>query len=777
LETQVTIVFEKASYEDLKQRIKELEKAEENREQAEAALQKSRKELRLFIDSTPDLYFLKDRAGRYLMVNSANARFFGRTESEILGKTDFELMSQEAAEGCVATDAQAMKEQNAVIGLETVGDRIYETRKIPVISHDEVVGVAGVIRDVTEHKRTEHMLRESERRLRQIIEFLPDATFVINIEGEVTAWNHAMQSLTRIKASDMLGKSDFLYAVPFYGKPRPILIDMVIRQDRELASSYVSFHREGDRLFADVYFADFMGRGPTWLWVTASPLYSPDGEVVGAIESIRDITTQKQAEEALRESEEKYRTLIENANEAIFVAQEGKLVFVNPITTEMIGYCAEELFASPFVQFIHPEDRQRVLDRHVKRMKGEMPSYPYSFRVIQKDGAIKWGELNAVVIEWEGKPATLNFMNDITERKQSEKERERLQAQLNQAQKMESVGRLAGGVAHDFNNMLGVILGHTNMAMEYLDPAQPLYSDLDEIGKAAKRSAELVKQLLAFARKQTISPKVLNLNDTVEGMLKMIRRLIGENIQLLWHPGADLWPVNMDPVQINQILANLCVNAKDAISGVGKVIIETQNAVLDLYYCSEHAGAVPGEYTLLSVSDNGCGMDGEILDKLFEPFFTTKEVGKGTGLGLPTVYGIVKQNKGYIYAYSEPGDGTTFKIYIPRHVGEGEETQTQFLHESLEGGGETVLLVEDEPILLRMGKRILESLGYKVFPAETPAEALKTAKRHGSEIRLLITDVIMPEMNGPALAQKLSASCPCLKCLFMSGYTADVIAH
>ncbi|HDR15267.1 MAG TPA: PAS domain S-box protein [Desulfobacteraceae bacterium] len=628
-----------------------------------------------------------------------------------------------------------------------------------------------------ERKRTEYMLGESERRLRQIIEFLPDATFVIDIEGKVTAWNHAMQSLTGIKACDIVGKGDFFYAVPFYGKPRPVLIDMVITQNQEMASSYVSFRKEEDRLISETYLYDFMGCGPTWLWNTASPLYNPEGQIVGAIESIRDITKRKQAEEALRESEEKYRTLIENANEAIFVAQDGRLVFVNPITALMIGYCPEELSARPFVELIHPEDREMVLNQHVRRMRGEMLSHPYSFRIIHKDGSIKWGELNAVLINWDGKPATLNFMNDITERRRSEQEQEKLQAQLAQAQKMESVGRLAGGVAHDFNNMLAVILGYAEMAMEHLDPVQPVYSGLEEIRKASQRSADLVKQLLAFARKQAIVPKVLNLNDTVEGMLKMIRRLIGENIQLLWHPGADLWPVNMDPTQIDQILANLCVNARDAISGAGKVSIETNNVSLDAYYCSEHAGAVPGDYVLLGVGDNGCGMDGEILDKLFEPFFTTKEVGKGTGLGLPPVYGIVKQNKGYIYAYSEPGQGSIFKIYIPRYFGQGEETQKQAPDESFKGGNETVLLVEDEPILLEMGKKILEKLGYKVFPAETSAEALKTAGKHQGDIHLLITDVIMPEMNGPALAEKLSASYPDLKCLFMSGYTADVIAH
>ncbi len=250
-----------------------------------------------------------------------------------------------------------------------------------------------------------------------------------------------------------------------------------------------------------------------------------------------------------------------------------------------------------------------------------------------------------------------------------------LESQLRQAQKMESVGRLAGGVAHDFNNMLGVIIGHTELALEQMDPAQPLFTSMQEIRKAALRSADLTRQLLAFARKQTVAPKVLDLNETVEGMLKMLRRLIGEDIDLVWLPDSDLWPVKMDPSQIDQILANLCVNARDAIEGVGKITIETHKVTFDEAYCADHSGFIPGDFVMLAVSDDGQGMDKETLDKIFEPFFTTKGIGKGTGLGLATVYGIVKQNNGFINVYSEPGQGTTFKIYLPRHAAETEQME------------------------------------------------------------------------------------------------------
>jgi CheY-like chemotaxis protein len=346
-----------------------------------------------------------------------------------------------------------------------------------------------------------------------------------------------------------------------------------------------------------------------------------------------------------------------------------------------------------------------------------------------------------------------------------------------QAQKMESVGRLAGGVAHDFNNMLTAILGHAQLAMMKCTPSAPIHPHLEGIEEAALRSADFVRQLLAFARKQTVAPKVLDLNDSVAGMLKMLLRLIGEDIDLVWMPGAGLWPVKIDPSQIDQLLANLCVNARDAIAGVGKVTIETEKIAFDEAYCAIHPGFSCGEYVMLAVSDDGCGMSKGVLDHLFEPFFTTKEVGKGTGLGLATVYGIVKQNEGFINVYSEPGKGSTFKIYLPRFVGEALERMAASAAEMPRGSGEMVLLVEDEAVILTLGQEILEELGYRVLSAGTPGEALRQAKAHASEIQLLITDVIMPEMNGRDLAKLIRDLKPGLKCLFTSGYTADIIAH
>ncbi|MBV1717258.1 MAG: response regulator [Desulfarculus sp.] len=371
----------------------------------------------------------------------------------------------------------------------------------------------------------------------------------------------------------------------------------------------------------------------------------------------------------------------------------------------------------------------------------------------------------------------LGIGRDITERKRTEEEKLRLEEQYHQAQKVESIGRLAGGVAHDYNNALSVIIGFTELAMEEVGPAGPLRADLNQILTAAQRAADITRQLLAFARKQPAAPQVLDLNRTVESMLKMLRRLIREEIDLAWVPGTDLWPVKLDPSQVDQILANLCVNSRDAIEEQGKITIETGNAIFDGSYCADHPGFIPGEFVLLAVSDNGCGIGKDILDNMFEPFFTTKDADKGTGLGLSTVYGIVKQNSGFINVYSEPGEGTTIKIYLPRHQGRAVDVQVPS-PEGLPGGrGEMILLVEDDLLILKLSKKTLEGLGYKVLAANTPSEAMALAEQHPGAIDLLLTDVIMPQMNGKDLALRLQTLYPKLKCVYMSGYTANVIVH
>jgi PAS domain S-box-containing protein len=507
-------------------------------------------------------------------------------------------------------------------------------------------------------------------------------------------------------------------------------------------------------------------------WAEVSLKVVVNGGNKKIIAVVRDISERKQMENKLKESEERFKALHNASFGGITIHDKGLILECNQGLAEISGYSVEELIGMDGLLLIAPSARELVLHNIASGYEKA-----YEAVGIRKNGEEYPLRLEARKVPYKGKIVRTVEFRDITENKRYEAEQERMQKQLEQAQKMESVGRLAGGIAHDFNNMLGVILGYSEMLLDLTEAGHPMHSGLKGIQQAAVRSADLTRQLLAFARKQTVAPKVLDLNETVEGMLKMLRRLIGEDIDLAWMPGEELGPVKIDPSQIDQILANLCVNARDAIGDTGKVTIKTDNVVFDALYCAEHHGTLPGDFVLLAVSDDGCGMEHEILSHLFEPFFTTKEMGKGTGLGLSMVYGIVKQNNGFINVYSEPGLGTTFKIYLPRYNSQSEGKAKIEAVVPVGTGLETILLVEDEPMILEMTVVMLQRLGYTILPAATPGEALQLARRHANAIDLLMTDVVMPEMNGRDLAKSLQSLYPELKCLFMSGYTANVIAH
>ena len=513
---------------------------------------------------------------------------------------------------------------------------------------------------------------------------------------------------------------------------------------------------------------------------TRLPFGEQDREIGAILTSYSSETLRAvRAVEDLREGERRFRELVELLPDVVFETDvNNRLTFANRKAFELFGYTQADLDDGlGLLAMVIPEERPQLSDRFAQRLKGEDLGRE-ECTGLARDGKTFPVLLHTSPIQRKGKCIGLRgIIIDISERKKSMEEKEALQDQLNQAQKMEAVGRLAGGVAHDFNNMLGVILGHSEMALERLDTVHPIHADLDEIRKAAQRSADLTRQLLAFARKQTVTPKVLNLNETVSGMLKMLGRLIGEDIELSWQPGADLWQIHMDPSQIDQILANLCVNARDAITADGKISIGTANKVLQRSQLSEHLGVASGEYVQLTFSDNGCGMDKETLSHIYEPFFTTKEMGKGTGLGLATIYGVVKQNNGFIEVSSKPGQGTTFRIFLPRHAVLVEQCPEESTAEISPPAHETILLVEDDPTILKMTEMMLKQMGYDVLAANTPGEAVRLAEARSDQIHLLITDVIMPEMNGRDLARNLLAIHPGLKHLFMSGYTADVIAH
>ncbi len=493
-------------------------------------------------------------------------------------------------------------------------------------------------------------------------------------------------------------------------------------------------------------------------------------DIAFAMKSIESEEKKQLSEKALLKSEEKYRLLVENANEAIFIAQDEVIKFPNPQAEKITGYSAEELSNKPFINFVHSEDRDGVIDRYKRWLAEEDLPSTYSFRIINRAGEEVWVQLNTVLITWEGKPATLNLARDITQEKT-------LESQLQQSQKMEAIGTLAGGVAHDFNNLLTVIIGNAELISMDIGKNTLLAGEIEGIKKAVNSAASLTRQLLAFSRKQILQPQVLNLNTLTANLEKMLIRLIGEDVELGTSLQPDLNKVKADPGQMEQVIMNLTVNARDAMPRGGKLTIETANVDLDENYLRNHDMKYqPGPYVMLAVSDTGSGMNKETQARIFEPFFTTKEMGKGTGLGLSTVYGIIKQSNGYIWVYSEPGVGTTFKIYLPKvkEDAKPEEKKRIPVHEP--GGSEIVLIVEDDDRLRKFARKALQRYGYTVLEAENGEEALQVGEAHEEPIHLLLTDVVMPKMTGRETAERLQPLRPEMKVLYMSGYTGNTIA-
>lgn len=493
-----------------------------------------------------------------------------------------------------------------------------------------------------------------------------------------------------------------------------------------------------------------------------------------------EIKDRKQAEEAFRASEKRTKNTFNAINDAIFLhplLEDGFAPFieVNDTACERYGYTREEFstLAAPDIT-IKADAKTRGTQAQRKNLRDARQIFEATH--VTKSGKNIPVEVNSTTIELDGKPMILSVARDITERKQAEIARAKLEEQLHQAQKMESIGRLAGGVAHDFNNILCAITGNATLVLEDLSSGDPLHESLTEIVSASARASSLTAQLLAFSRKQVIEPRVINLSDLIENLHPMLVRLLGEDTLLKTLPKKDLGRVLADPGQVEQVVLNLAINARDAMPDGGELVIETADILLDEDYRAEHANTKPGNYVMIAVSDTGSGMDAATREKIFEPFFTTKQLGQGTGLGLATVYGIVEQSGGRIEVYSEPGEGTSFKIYFPRVLEEAKPLVKSSVSKTA-GGQETVLVVEDEKMVCRLAVKLLSRRGYQVLSATSPGEAIAMVEQHEGPIDLLLTDVIMPKINGRELADKITELQPEIKVLFTSGYTQNIIAH
>ncbi|MBK9712023.1 MAG: PAS domain S-box protein [Kouleothrix sp.] len=488
-------------------------------------------------------------------------------------------------------------------------------------------------------------------------------------------------------------------------------------------------------------------------------------------ELAREVAERRTVELALRESEERYRLITENSSDLVsLIDQQGRWVYVTPSHQAVLGFDAGDLLGTRPIDLVHPDDRPALVEQ-LRRSLAAGEIVRSVFRSRHADGGWRWLEGSWNTITEDGRQYMVASARDITERK-------RLELQLVQAQRLESIGRLAGGIAHDFNNLLTAILGNTELALETLPPDHVAHADITEIVKAANRASALTRQLLAFARKQIIEPHIIDLNQLILEMDALLRRLIGEDIDLVTLPAPDLGRIRADPGQIEQVIVNLAVNARDAMPAGGNLTIETHNILLDQDYAQQHVSAAPGYYVMLAVSDTGVGMDDQTLDRAFEPFFTTKEQGRGTGLGLAMCYGIVKQHGGYIWAYSEPGQGSTFKIYLPLVDAPPEARPPEAESSATPRGIETILLVEDEPAVRMLAARTLREQGYAVIEAPQGDAALALAASYaGGTIDLLLTDVVMPGMSGKLLAEALQRQFPTIRVLYISGYTDNAIVH
>ena len=743
-----------------------------DRKQADESLRQSEERFRKLLQDIPSVAVQGYRSdGTTQYWNHASELLYGYTAQEAIGKNLLNLIIPAEMQEDVEQAMRQMAETGQAIPASELSLKHKDGSRVTVFSSHAIVEIPGrpkelfcIDIDLTENKRSKDTIQTNAAHLQSIFRAAPVGIGVV-VNRVLKQVNERLCEMTGYTQFELLEqRADMLYvdkaSSDYVGREK-------YRQIKMYGTGTVEtkWRQKSGNIIV--------------VLLSSTPFDTAD-LAKGVTFTATDITEQKRAEVTIRESERKYRLLFETANDGILLLEPTKIIDCNKRIEAMYGVTKNDIIGLSPLAFSPERQPNGQLSSRIAAIatQAAFKGKPqiFEWQCIRPDGVLFDTELTLNRVEMDGSYLLQGMVRDITEQKKAEEEREKLQAQLIQAQKMESVGRLAGGVAHDFNNMLGVIIGHTEMALDHMHTVQPFYDNLQEILKAANRSADLTRQLLAFARKQTINPRIIDLNKTVEGMLKMLKRLIGEDIELTWMPGNDVKPVKMDPSQIDQILANLCVNARDAINGVGKLTIATELTVIDEAHCAAHLGFIPGEYVLLTVSDDGCGMNKEVMAKLFEPFFTTKEFDKGTGLGLATIYGIVKQNNGFVDVYSELGKGTTFKIYLPQDKGEPQRIIAEALVNMTAQNTETILLVEDEPATLKMTTLMLEKLGYSVLAASTPDKALKIAEKSTNRIDLLVTDIIMPGMNGQVLAETLLYQVPNLKQLFMSGYTSDVIS-
>ena len=861
------------------------------RKRAEEALRNSEWRYRMLTENLPQKIFFKDRQSVYISCNENYARDLGILPEEITGRTDYDFFSKELAEKYRADDERLMEggkteefeEQYVQHGKEMW----VHTSKTPIRNKEgTITGILGIFWDITERKQAEKDLRKSELKYKTLIDNINSgvAVYEAKNDGEdfiFVDFNKAGENIEKIRKENLIGKSvldvfpgvkdfglfDVFKKVWKTGKPEyfpttiyedqriygwrenyvyklPSEEIIAVYEDKTEQKKSEEALRESEEKYRNLFnnaevgmfrtridgseilemnqkFLDIFGRtreemqgSPSLIhWADPSEreemvrrlelegrvsnfecrMLNKQGDVRVCLKSLKlyhiegilegsiiDITERKKTEEALREAENRHRALIDTIPDLIWLKdQNGVYLSCNPTFERFFGAKESEILGKTDYDFVDKSlaDFFRLQDH--KAMEAGRPRINEEWITFADDGYHGLFEtIKTPMRDVEGNLiGVLGIARDITAREKAEKEKQKLENQMLQSQKMEAIGKLAGGIAHDFNNLLTTIIGNADFALDQAGENRSLYNDIEEIREAGQQAAALTRQLLAFSRKQIIQPQILNLNDILENTEKMLRRTIGEDVEFKTMFEPNLWDVKMDQGQIEQILMNLAVNARDAMPDGGKLTVETANVELDDVYFQHHGvKSMMRSYAMLAITDTGTGMDLETQTQIFEPFFTTKERGQGTGLGLSMVYGIVKQNNGYIWVYSEPGKGTTFKIYFPSIEGDEVSDIDEPLDENQLKGSETILVVEDNKTLLKLTRKILESYGYKVLTAQNANEAIETFKRHDGSINLLLTDVVMPGMNGRKLAEQIQSKNPKVKVTYMSGYTDDTIS-
>ena len=720
-----------------------------SRKRASDALQESEKKHRAFFEYSQDAIFVADvETGMVLDANKTAQRILGKSLEEIVGMHPSEVVSPEEKKIGVERFAKVLKEKK--IGpqqydiVSSDGRRTCVEAKSNIIELKDRKLAVAFFRDITSRRRAEEKLRESEEKYRSMMEAMDDAVYICSPDYRVSYMNRAMAERTGWDAIDepcykALHELDEKCPWCVHNKTHP---------------------REG---FQTEILSPKDGR---FYHISHSPIFNEDGSI-SKMTIYSDITSRKRVEESLRESEEKYRLLVENANDAIFVAQDGVIKFPNAKTEEMTGYSAEELNKIPFVNHIHPDDKEMVIERYKRKLEEEDLVSSFSYRAINKTGEESWQNLNTVLISWEGRPATLNFARDITKIK-------RLEDQLNQTNKMEAIGTLAGGIAHDFNNILGIIMVLSDLSLLETPQGSSLHRHMKEILSAGMRAKNLVQQILTFSRQVDQVCIPMSIIPIVNEVLEFLRSSLPSTIEIRHNIEKDPGLIEGDPTQMHQVVMNLCTNAEHAMRNKGGVLdLELGRVHIDDTMAAMHLNLHPGPYVRLEVKDTGYGIEPATMERVFDPYFTTKSVGEGSGLGLTVVQGIVHKHGGTIAVESETGKGTVFEVFFP--VIEGEKKVIEEQSEApLSTGTERILLIDDEEALAEAGKEALEHLGYKVTIRTNSTEALELFKAKPEYFDLVITDMSMPNMTGEQLSQEFMKIRPELPIILCTGFSHTI---